>query len=1105
MKKQKKILAQLLIFLTIILTSSKVFATDLANYLGKIQFSENYSKYLDLSDEEKENVIVPRMYDIPKTTKQTTNPLKMSKILRSTLSSKYSLKDIISENMVIKNQMQTNSCWTFSSLATLESTLALKDYKSGKSAVVYDFSERHMEYATSKTFLDNVINKHGFNRKVGDGGFPSLAIAYLTNGTGAVPETEMQFENNENQIDISKIQNKTVSTQVNDTVDFPSYSVTEDKTWIKQKMKEHIINHGAIDSSIYGASISDTSCYNNETGAIYCNNEYKYKINHAVAIVGWDDNYSTENFVENNRPQNNGAWIIKNSWGSEARYTLSEMKALIFKLFPNECIELGWTEEAQIPDEFATEFFIENGYTVENNEAILKIGDKGFMYVSYEDVNIYKQLAGIVDAQTEITYENIYQYDYYGAAMAVSLSIPKIYLATVFDKETTGKEYLTQVAINAPETYICKVYVNPNGTSKKMSDLQLVQLKSGETETFDAGYHTIEFLEPIKIEGESFVVVLEIQGTQTYTTSLLMEFNYGEFFGEDASAGQIYNNVTVESGKCFFANEAGVNANIWYDAGNAYTDFNGKLPNFDTTIKAFTTSKVLENIQITTPPTKTSYVEGQNFDATGMVVTGYYADGNSKEIEDYTVQNGNKLQLGQTEVTIKYEGKTTTQKIEVVKNSVENITIKTPPTKLEYWAGEDFEETGMVIEAIYKDGATKKVTDYTVEDGKTLKNGQTTVTIKYEGKKVTQPITVKPNTVTGIEITKAPNKVKYVVGQNFDTTGMIVIATYKSGIQKEVIDYTIKDGTNLQIEQTTVTVEYEGKSAIQSITVEAKEVISIAVKTMPTKTEYIQNKEELDLTGGVIEISYNDESKEKMPMTSKEITVSGFSNKKLGTNTITVAYKEKTTQFNVEIKELAKPKNSNFDNMQGSVKRVRAYYFADINKKEYTVLNVELSNIMKSEQNEKMEYYYYLSSRQKEANITNWKKINDAQIENGKLSLEINTSDISNYEEVSNAENLYLYIKEVATKNEMEQEIITSSVLLEVKNVNIEEYLDGEKIAEVTPGKDEYSTSADKKDETLAPGTLPNTGRNILIVLIILAIFVVGRIMYSRYKNIKLE
>ena len=37
-------------------------------------------------------------------------------------------------------------------------------------------------------------------------------------------------------------------------------------------------------------------------------------INHAVTIVGWDDDYPKENFKSSNRPENNGAWLVRNSW-----------------------------------------------------------------------------------------------------------------------------------------------------------------------------------------------------------------------------------------------------------------------------------------------------------------------------------------------------------------------------------------------------------------------------------------------------------------------------------------------------------------------------------------------------------------------------------------------------------------------------------------------------------------------------------------------------------------------------------------------------------------------------------------------------------------------
>ena len=70
--------------------------------------------------------------------------------------------------------------------------------------------------------------------------------------------------------------------------------------------------------------------------------------------------------------------------------------------------------------------------------------------------------------------------------------------------------------------------------------------------------------------------------------------------------------------------------------------------------------------------------------------------------------------LKPSKITITYKGKTATQAITVVDNVVESLEITTAPITTEYYAGEDFDKTGMVVEATYTDGTTKTVTDYTV-------------------------------------------------------------------------------------------------------------------------------------------------------------------------------------------------------------------------------------------------------------------------------------------------------------------------------------------------------------------------------------------------------
>lgn len=79
----------------------------------------------------------------------------------------------------------------------------------------------------------------------------------------------------------------------------------------------------------------------------------------------------------------------------------------------------------------------------------------------------------------------------------------------------------------------------------------------------------------------------------------------------------------------------------------------------------------LDSIAITTEPTKTTYTAGQSFDPAGMVVTGHFVDAddntNTKDeaVTGYTITPDGALATTDTQVTITYQGKTTTQAITV--------------------------------------------------------------------------------------------------------------------------------------------------------------------------------------------------------------------------------------------------------------------------------------------------------------------------------------------------------------------------------------------------------------------------------------------------------
>lgn len=66
--------------------------------------------------------------------------------------------------------------------------------------------------------------------------------------------------------------------------------------------------------------------------------------------------------------------------------------------------------------------------------------------------------------------------------------------------------------------------------------------------------------------------------------------------------------------------------------------------------------KTVESIEIKTPPAKTEYMVGEDFDPTGMVVTAHYTDGTTADLsrDKYVIFYGDKLALGRASVTIQY-------------------------------------------------------------------------------------------------------------------------------------------------------------------------------------------------------------------------------------------------------------------------------------------------------------------------------------------------------------------------------------------------------------------------------------------------------------------
>ncbi len=121
--------------------------------------------------------------------------------------------------------------------------------------------------------------------------------------------------------------------------------------------------------------------------------------------------------------------------------------------------------------------------------------------------------------------------------------------------------------------------------------------------------------------------------------------------------------LTIDSTKCDATKLAALEDLLYGTAGE---DPQLPLPN---EVLSILSGKEVKSLAITTEPTKTTYTEGESFDATGMVVTATYNDDTTAAVTNYTVSPSGALATTDTSVTISYTSggatKTATQAITV--------------------------------------------------------------------------------------------------------------------------------------------------------------------------------------------------------------------------------------------------------------------------------------------------------------------------------------------------------------------------------------------------------------------------------------------------------
>ena len=225
----------------------------------------------------------------------------------------------------VKDQGRTALCWDYAANSTAESVLI----KSGE----YDSSIDLSEYQTA-AYAYMSLKEGGelpdtmtFYEFCNDGGKPSYVWNQWIKGYGPAEEEMYPAIStvSENCVMAENMEAEHVRT-------LASVMAIEDD---REAVKAEIMGKGAVFALYYSYPMYYNDFVNEKGDSSYYMPYSVDSKNHAISIVGWDDDFPAEDFAKDfvrensdgevtDEPLPNGAWLIKNSWGKRAYKTPDE-------------------------------------------------------------------------------------------------------------------------------------------------------------------------------------------------------------------------------------------------------------------------------------------------------------------------------------------------------------------------------------------------------------------------------------------------------------------------------------------------------------------------------------------------------------------------------------------------------------------------------------------------------------------------------------------------------------------------------------------------------------------------------------------------------------